>query len=462
LLPKCPTPVAIAPISNPANAAAMPAHFNQPSTWVTNTAPGADPSASGFGICATATPTEHHHTASDTAAPAAILRPVLRVGTDIDMSNPLHTGDDPDGRHPPSGPPPPREGHQSCAPVPMDDVKPLAALSAVLLGVALLPAVLAGGDNPPTAAACAFGGDLAPVLATIRQLESRGDYTAQASGSSASGAYQFLDSTWNHHGSYRRAGDAPPAVQDAKATEHVTGILAAHDSDITAVPVVWYIGHLPTPGSTEWDTIPYPNAGNALTPRQYQTQWMTEYEQHAADAATSPCVGGATTVTADGWALPGPAELIEANPAALDAPHHDYPAWDWMIPSGTPIYVVRAGTVTTTRTWPRNWFDAGCTAIGVNGCDTCGTGVTITDTAGNRYTYCHASTLAVALGQNVAAGQQIMTSGNTGRSSGPHLHLEIRTPDGPRRCPQQLLRSIREHSHGIEPAELSSAGCSYG
>jgi hypothetical protein len=43
--------------------------------------------------------------------------------------------------------------------------------------------------------------------------ESGGDWQAQNPTSSASGGYQFLDSTWAGHGGYARAKDAPPHVQ---------------------------------------------------------------------------------------------------------------------------------------------------------------------------------------------------------------------------------------------------------
>jgi murein DD-endopeptidase MepM/ murein hydrolase activator NlpD len=160
------------------------------------------------------------------------------------------------------------------------------------------------------------------------------------------------------------------------------------------------------------------------------------------------------------WSLPGPIDLIDANPQALTRPHHDYPAWDWPIPIDTPIYAMRSGTVTAIRTWPHNWFEQGCGPNDAR-CDTCGIGLTITDNTGTRWTYCHGTRLAVALGATITAGQQILWSGNTGRSSGPHLHLEIRTRDGQRRCPQPLLVSLHQILRALVPEPLPTAGCTF-
>src|SRR5262249_5248671 len=144
----------------------------------------------------------------------------------------------------------------------------LAAPVALLVGVALLPVVFAGGDPPPPTG-CPHGtGPIAVVLATIRTIESGGDYHAQASGSTASGAYQFLDWPGPAYGGCARAADAPPAGKGAKAADYPQATLDAPEGGVGAVPVAWSTGPVPGADSPEWDVAPAPGAGNRLTPRQ--------------------------------------------------------------------------------------------------------------------------------------------------------------------------------------------------
>jgi hypothetical protein len=354
---------------------------------------------------------------------------------------------------------------------------PLIAGCAILIGVTLLPALLANGDPPTPIAGCTDANLEVPViLETIRDIESGGNYQAHATGASASGAYQFIDSAWNNYGGYAHASDAPPDVQDAKATELVNNILDDQNGDITAIPVSWYIGHVPADGSSGWDTIPRPDAGNRLTPRQYQTLWMNRYETNvktgdadsASDDASPPtsvaeidgCAGGAIAPLDGDWSLPGPRELLDADPSAINQPHHDYPAWDWLVPIHTPIYAIRSGTVTVIHDWPHNWWDQNCGTNSVKNCQSCGVGVTIIDATGVHWTYCHGSALTAALGEQIAAGQQILWSGNTGRSGAPHVHVEIRV-DGHQRCPQHHIASLYQNWIGIEPSSLPARGCSF-
>jgi len=65
----------------------------------------------------------------------------------------------------------------------------------------------------PATGAC--GGDLPPCYVMMR--ESRGSLTARNPSSSASGKWQFIDSTWAGFGGYAHAYLAPESVQDARA-----------------------------------------------------------------------------------------------------------------------------------------------------------------------------------------------------------------------------------------------------
>lgn len=67
----------------------------------------------------------------------------------------------------------------------------------------------------------ACGGDLPPCA--VMMCESGGSITAQNPNSTASGKWQFLDSTWGGYGGYSEAWMAPEHIQDERARQVYAG-----------------------------------------------------------------------------------------------------------------------------------------------------------------------------------------------------------------------------------------------
>ena len=339
----------------------------------------------------------------------------------------------------------------------------VAAFVAVVGFVVSIPLVFANGGNATAPYTC---GQLGVILDTIRTLESGSDYTARNAHASAAGAYQYITATWTNWAQqvgidttlYPTADTAPPHVQDHVASVNVTAILADHDNLVEAVPVNWY--YPAAWGDNQlMDQIPRPDAGNTLTVRQYQTKWLDIYNNKLATAEATDTMLCAPTDATGSWALPAPRAAI--GEGTLDDPHHHYPAWDLLVPVGTPIYAITAGTVANVGTWPHNWWTAGC---GGNRppdhCSSCGISITIQHPDGLRHTYCHNSAAHVAKGDTIAPGQHIADSGNSGRSGTPHLHLEFRV-DNTRHCPQPLLAALYHGTPIPTPQSLPTSGCSF-
>ena len=95
---------------------------------------------------------------------------------------------------------------------------------------------------------------------------------------------------------------------------------------------------------------------------------------------------------------------------------------DLAVPTGTPIRAALPGTVTVSK------YNAG--GYGYYVCIDHGNGLATL--------YGHCSKLLAKVGQTVEAGDIIALSGSTGRSTGPHLHFEVRV-NGERTNPRAYL-----------------------
>jgi len=144
-------------------------------------------------------------------------------------------------------------------------------------GPSTAPTTTAAAPSTTVAAAArnviAYPSQIANILATIRYVESRGNYAAPLNKGRASGAYQFISSTWDNYGGYSEAYLAPPEVQDERAAADVTRFLAQWNNDVSMIPVMWYYPRAATDIAV-MDVVPVPSAGNVLTVREYQQRWL--------------------------------------------------------------------------------------------------------------------------------------------------------------------------------------------
>ncbi|GAA2466131.1 M23 family metallopeptidase [Streptomyces lavendulocolor] len=94
---------------------------------------------------------------------------------------------------------------------------------------------------------------------------------------------------------------------------------------------------------------------------------------------------------------------------------HKHSGQDFAVPVGTVVKAAHSGVVV--KAGPNGGGDGPAYGNAV-----------VVKHAGGTYTqYAHLSKINVRVGETVKTGETIARSGNTGNSSGPHLHFEIRT-----------------------------------
>lgn len=89
---------------------------------------------------------------------------------------------------------------------------------------------------------------------------------------------------------------------------------------------------------------------------------------------------------------------------------------DFAVPTGTKVYAIASGTVVISK-----YSTSAGNYIVIEHDDT-SNGI-------KSSVYMHNSELLVGVGEHVEQGQNISKSGNTGQSSGPHLHLGVKNKD---------------------------------
>ncbi|MFE4922927.1 M23 family metallopeptidase [Streptomyces sp. NPDC056661] len=93
---------------------------------------------------------------------------------------------------------------------------------------------------------------------------------------------------------------------------------------------------------------------------------------------------------------------------------HKHSGQDFAVPVGTKVEAAHSGVVV--KAGPNGGGDG----------PAYGNAIVIKHDNGMYSQYAHLSRIDVHIGQSVEKGQKIALSGNTGNSSGPHLHFEIR------------------------------------
>lgn len=121
--------------------------------------------------------------------------------------------------------------------------------------------------------------------------------------------------------------------------------------------------------------------------------------------------GGSSNTAGSGFFMT-PVKTGSISAKAYYSSRKFHGAVDYAVSVGTPVYAAAAGVVMSTANLSGSY----------------GTYVVIRHANGLQSYYAHGTygSICVTKGQTVAKGQQIMLSGNTGNTTGPHLHFEVR------------------------------------
>jgi murein DD-endopeptidase MepM/ murein hydrolase activator NlpD len=138
--------------------------------------------------------------------------------------------------------------------------------------------------------------------------------------------------------------------------------------------------------------------------------------QAAAPAVQAAAAARRATVPAARarWSAPAPGAPMSEAYGVVNSEYAAgyHTGTDFAVDAGTDVLAVGDGTVVSADR------------------QTCYGNTVVVELPDGRYAlYAHLSAFEVTAGQQVRAGQRVARSGDTGNSTGPHLHFEIRTAD---------------------------------
>jgi murein DD-endopeptidase MepM/ murein hydrolase activator NlpD len=158
-----------------------------------------------------------------------------------------------------------------------------------------------------------------------------------------------------------------------------------------------------------------PSGGTRETAGPSATAGPTRTAKPPRPAPSSTGTPAPAPTRASGWTLPVPGAPIGAGYKASGSvwSSGSHTGVDFLVPVGTAVHAVAAGTVVSAGD------DGGY-----------GTDVLLRHADGSYTLYGQLSQALVTAGQTVTEGQEIGLSGESGNTTGPNLHFEVRTtPD---------------------------------
>jgi murein DD-endopeptidase MepM/ murein hydrolase activator NlpD len=180
--------------------------------------------------------------------------------------------------------------------------------------------------------------------------------------------------------------------------------------------------------------IPSPEDGqggdNQLTPEELMVEPSVDTRQQSSDQSVWPLATEGRISSNFGMRM-HPIDKVKKMHTGVDI----------AAPSGTPITAVAGGVVKSAG--KRGGY---------------GYMVEIEHPDGHVTRYAHAETLNVKKGQRVMRGDNIATVGSTGKSTGPHLHFEVRSPDGKPVDPLKNMEALQGNQQTSRANTRTSAG----